>query len=165
MKYKNKHLEIAKDEYESKFIDYRDIEEKEMEKHINKKLGEFPIHNLLQEKNLNGLLWDHDAVSLYPSEKSDPKSIYPRIKTGYAFAPGMNGELVEKLNNQTFTQGSAILKIKHYNPKKLIVQHLAVKEREKKIEINRMRIGYIVDVLTSVDIQEIAKIGGKVIEN
>ena len=32
------------------------------------------------------------------------------------------------------------------------------------MEINRMRNGYIVDTLTSVDIQEIIKIGGKVVE-
>ena len=95
---------------------------------------------------------------------SDSKSIYPRIETGCAFKPDMNDELVEKFNNQTFTQGSAILKIKYYNPKNLIVQHLPVKEKEKKIEINRMRNGYIVQTLTSVDIQEIIKIGGKMIE-
>ena len=41
---------------------------------------------------------------------------------------------------------------------------MPIKEKEKKIEINRMRNGYIVDTLTSVDIQEIVKIGGKVIE-
>ena len=76
----------------------------------------------------------------------------------------MNNELVEKINDQTFTQRSAIIKIKYYNPKNLILQHLPVKEREKKIEINRMRNGYIVDVITSVDIQEIVKIGGKVIQ-
>ena len=76
----------------------------------------------------------------------------------------MNDELVEKINTQTFTQGSAILKIKYYNPKDLIVQHIPVKEKEKKIEINRMRNGYITQVLTSVDIQEIVKIGGKVVE-
>ena len=45
-----------------------------------------------------------------------------------------------------------------------MVQHLLVKERQKKIEINRMRNGYIVDVLTSVDIQENVKIGGRVME-
>ena len=45
----------------------------------------------------------------------------------------MNTELVEKFNTGNFTQGSAILKIKKYNPKTLIVQHLPVKEREKKI--------------------------------
>ena len=62
------------------------------------------------------------------------------------------------------TKKSAILKIKYYNLYNLIVQHLPVKEREKKIEINRMRNQYIIDHLTSVDIQEIVKIGGKVIE-
>ena len=40
----------------------------------------------------------------------DENSIYPRIETGYDFTKDMNDELVEKFNNQTFTQGSAILK-------------------------------------------------------
>ena len=76
----------------------------------------------------------------------------------------MNDENVEKFNSGNFTQGSAVLRIKYYNPKNLIFQHLPVKEHEKKIEINRMRNGYFIDHLTSVDIQEIVKIGGKVIE-
>ena len=135
-----------------------------MNNYINKKLGDIFIHKLLQEKSFNDLIWDFDAVSFYPSAMSNPKSIYPRIETVYAFTPDMNDELVEKYNNQTFTQGSAILKITYYNPKLLIVQHLPVKERERNIEIIRMRNGYIVDTLTSVDIQEIVKIGGKVIE-
>ena len=42
----------------------------------------------------------------------DQKSIYPKIETGFAFEKHMNDELVEKFNHQTFTQGSAILKIK-----------------------------------------------------
>ena len=42
-----------------------------MEKHINTKLGELPIHQLLQHLNLKNLFWDFDAVSLYPSEMSD----------------------------------------------------------------------------------------------
>ena len=94
----------------------------------------------------------------------DEKSIYPRIETGYAYTRDMNKILVHRFNNQNFTQESAILKIKYYNPKNLIVQHLPVKEKEGKIEINRMRNGYIIDTLTSVDIQEIVKIGGKIIE-
>ena len=56
------------------------------------------------------------------------------------------------------------MKIKYYNPKNLIVQHLPLKEKEKKIEIIRVRNGYNIDTLTSVDIQENVKIGGKVIE-
>jgi len=46
----------------------------------------------------------------------------------------------------------------------IIVQHIPVKEEVKKVEVNRLRNGYIIDTLTSVDIQEIVKIGGKVIE-
>ena len=95
---------------------------------------------------------------------SDEKSIYPRIETGYAYTRDMNNYLVNKFNNQTFTHGSAILTIKYYNPKNLIVQHIPVKEREKKMEINRMRIGYNIDTLTSVETQAIVKILGKVIE-
>ena len=74
------------------------------------------------------------------------KSIYPRIETRYAFMRDMNDELVEEFNTRNFTQVSAILKIKFYNPKNLIVQHLPVKEKEKKIEINRMRNDYIIDL-------------------
>ena len=56
------------------------------------------------------------------------------------------------------------MKRKSYNPKDLIVQRLPVEEKEKKIEINGMRNGYIIQLLTSVDIQESIKIRGKVIE-
>ena len=78
--------------------------------------------------------------------------------------PDMNDELVEKFDTQTFTEGRAFLKIKYYNPKNLIVQNIPVKDSEKKIENNRTRIGYIIGTLTSVDIQEIGKIGRKVVE-
>ena len=94
----------------------------------------------------------------------DEKSIYPRIETGYAFTRDKNDELVKKFITGNFNQGSAILKIKYCNAGDLIVQDIPVKEKEKKIEINRMRNGYIIDYLTSVDIQEIIKIGGRVIE-
>ena len=134
------------------------------EKYINDKLSNLRLHKILKQIELIHLLWDFDAVSLYPSAMWDPKSSYPKIETGYAFGKHMNNELVEKFINQTFTRGSAFLKINYYNPTNLIVQHLPVKEKEKKIEINRMRNGYITQVLTSVDIQEIVKIGGKVIE-
>ena len=164
MEYKNKHFKNFEKEYEDQFDDYRLENEDEKQKYINEKLSNLRLHEIIKRIELVHLLWDFDAVSLYPSAMWDEKSIYPRIETGYAYTRDMNDELVEKFNNQTFTQGSAILKIKYYNPKNLIVQHLPVKEKEKKIEINRMRNGYIIDHLTSVDIQEIIKIGGKVTE-
>ena len=55
------------------------------------------------------------------------------------------------------------MKIKYYSPKNLIVQHLPVKEKEKKIEIKRMRNGYNIEYITIVDVQEIVKIRGRVV--
>ena len=164
MEYKSKHFKIFEKEYENHFDDYRDEDFEEKKKYIKEKLSQLPIHRLIKQIKLNELLWDFDATSLYPSAMWDEKSIYPRIETGYAFTGDMNKFLVHRFNNQTFTQGSAILKIKYYNPKNLIVQHIPVKEKEGKMVVNRMRDGYIVDTLTSVDIQEIIKIGGEVVK-
>ena len=135
-----------------------------MQEHIIKRLSDFPVHKILQELSLNNLLWDFDAVNLYPSTMSDPESIIPKIETGYAYTKDMNDELVKKFNYQTSTQISTISKVKFYKPKNLIVQHLPDKVCEKKMEINRMRNGYIIQTLTSVDIQEIVKIGVKLIK-
>ena len=109
----------------------------------------------------------YDADSLYPSAIWDENSVYPKIESGFAFKPDMNNVYVEAFNNKTINQDgdeSAILTIKYYNPPDLIFQHLPVKEKVEEIEVNRMRNGFIIDTLTSVDICEIAKIGGKVIE-
>ena len=79
----------------------------------------------------------------------------------------MNDAYVKAFIDQTFNEDgdeSAILTIKYHNPPDLIFQHFPIKEKVKKIEVNRMRNGYIIDTLTSVDIQEIFEIGGKMIE-
>ena len=70
----------------------------------------------------------------------DENSIYPRIITGYAYTNDMNDELVEKFKTGNFNQESAFLKIMYYNPRDLVVQHLPSKEREKKIDINCMKM-------------------------
>ena len=109
----------------------------------------------------------YDGNSLYPSAMWDENSVYPKIETGFAFKPHMNDVYLEAFNNQTFNGNgdeSAILTIKYYNPPDLIFQHLPAKEKVQKIEVNRMRNGIIIDTLTSVDIQEIVKIGGTVIQ-
>ena len=163
----NKQRKIIEDEYDSKFKDYPDIDEKERTEHINKELNKLAIHKKLQKLNLNDVMMDFDATSLYPSAMWDENSVYPKIETGFAFEPYMNSIYVEAFNNQTFNQDgeeSAILRIKYYNPSNLIFQHLPVEEKVKNNEVNRMRNGYIIDVLTSVDICEIVKIGGKLVE-
>ena len=163
LRYKKKYYEKFEKEYKSQFNDYRD-ENEDDKKFFNEKLGNLRIHKLLKQLEFVHLLWVFDASSLDPSAMWDENSIYPKVETGYAYTRDMNDELVNKFNTGNFTQGNAILKIKYYNPKNLIVQPLPMKERVNKMEINRMRNGYITDTLTSVDIQEIVKIGGRVIE-
>ena len=125
------------------------------------------IHKELSKLDSNKTQMGYDAKSLYPSAMWDENSVYPKIETGFAFKPHMNDVYVKAFNDQTFNEdidGSAILTIKYYNPPNLIFQHLPVKEKVEEVEVNRMRNGYIIDTLTSVGIQEIVKIGGKVIQ-
>ena len=166
-KYTNEQRKKIEDEYDSQFNDYRDNDEEERTEHINKELNKLPIHQKLQKLNHNDVMMDFDATSLYPSAMWDEKSVYPKIETGFAFKPNMSKTYVDAFNNQIFNKDgdeSAILGIKYHNPPDLIFQHLPVKEKVKNLEVNRMRNGYIIDTLTSVDIQEIVKIGGRVIE-
>ena len=126
-------------------------------------MSQLPIPKKLREFNRNDLLMAFDATSLYPSAMYDMDSVYPKIETGYAFTEDMNDKIIEEFNNQIFIK-STILKIKYYNPPDIILQHLPVKGEVNKIEVNGLRNGYIIDTLTSVDIQEIFKIGGRVVE-
>ena len=163
----NKYEKQYAKEFDSKYDDYRDIKEKEKTNYINKKLNRVPIHKELSKLDSNKTQMDFDATSLYPSAIWDEKSVYPKIETGFAFKPHMNDVYEKAFNDQSCNEDgeeSAILTIKYYNPSNFLFQHLPVKEKVKKIELNRMRSGYILDTLTSVDIQEIVKIGGEVIE-
>ena len=126
-----------------------------------------PIHEQLSKTDLSKCQMVFDATSLCPSAVWDKNSVYPKVKSGFNFTPHMNDVYVEAFNNQTFNQDgneSAILKINFYKPRDLIYQHLPVEKKVKKIEVNRIRNGYIIDILTSIDIQGIVKNGGKVIQ-
>ena len=154
-------------EYDSQFDDYRDIKQKAKDKYVNEKLSELPISKKLQELNRDDLLMAFDATSLYLGAMVDCAGggcNYPKIETGYAFTKDMSSDIVNQFNSGKTEFASAILKVKYYNPKDIVIQHLPVKEEVNKIEVNRLRNGYIIDTLTSVDIEEIVKIGGKIIE-
>ena len=160
----NKYEKQYTKEFDSKYDDYRDIDKKT--DYVNK-LNMLSIHKELSKLDSSKTQTEIDETSLYPSAMWDENSVYPKIETGFAFKPHMNHVYVEAFNTQTFNQDgdeSAILPLKYYNPPNLIFQHLPVKEKVKKVEVNRMRKGYVIDTLTSLDIQEIVKIGGEVVE-
>ena len=134
---------------------------------LTKNLTCYQFIKKLSKLNSNKTQMDYDSNSLYLSAMWEEKSVYFKIETGFVFKPDMNDVYVEAFNDQTCNQDGderAILTIKYYNPPDLIFQYLPIKEKVKKIEVNRMRNGYIIDTLTSVDIQEMVKIGGKVIK-
>ena len=78
-------------------------------------LVNYQYMNIYKKLNLNDVVMDFDASSLYPSAMWVEKSVYPKIETGFGFRPHMNKTYVNAFNNQTFNQHgdeSAILRIK-----------------------------------------------------
>ena len=158
---------MIENEFDSQFKDYRDINQEERTKDINNKLSKLPRHEQLQKLNLDDVIMHFGATSLYPSTMWDIKSVYRKIEIGFSFKPHMNKTYVDAFKNQSYNQDgneSAVLTIKYYNPPNLIFQHLPVKEKVKNIESNRKRNSYFIDTLKSVDLHELVKIGGKVLE-
>ena len=133
-KFLNEYEKQFAKEFDSKYDDYRDIDQKRKTDFINKKLNMLPIHKQLSKLEQNKTQIDYDATSLYPSAMCDDISVYPKIEAGFDFKPDMNDVYVETSNIQTFNQDgdeSAILRIKDYNPLNLIFEHLPVKEKAK----------------------------------
>ena len=97
--YTNKHRKTIENEYDSQFNNYSDIDEEERTKYINKKLNKPPIHKNLQKLNLNDVMMDFDATSLYPSAMWDEKSNYPKTENGFAFKPHKKKSYVDAFNN------------------------------------------------------------------
>ena len=97
----NKHEKLYPKEFDSKYDDYRDINQKEKTDYINKNLTCYQFMNSCQNWDLNKTQMDFDATSLYPSAMWDKNSMYPKIETGYAFQPHMNDVFVNEFNNRT----------------------------------------------------------------
>ena len=172
-----KHINTKRDEFKLEFEngekDYRKINNKELDKFLERKLGELNISKELQKINKDDLLVSYDFNSLYPSAQIDKDSNWAKIETAYPFKKFMNDAICTLFNSGRWNElnKSAFLTIKYHNPENLIFQHLPVKEKIKNPyknnrleEINRMRNGIIIDTLTSVDIVEIVKYGGEVLE-
>ena len=172
-----KYINTKRDEFKTEFgngkKDYRKINNKELDKFLERKLGELNISKELQKINKDDLLVSYDFNSLYPSAQIDKNSNWPKIETSYPFKKHMNDAVCYLFNSGRWNElnRSAFLTVKYHNPENLIFQHLPIKEKienpyknNRSEEINRMRNGIIIDTLTSVDIVEIVKCGGVILE-
>ncbi len=102
-----------------------------------------------------------------------PKSTWAKIETSKVIDPIRDSKyLCDLFNNNEWKDlnKTGFFKVKYYNPEFLILQHLAVNEdvwnesKNKHENVNRFRNGHIIQHLTSVDIEQIVRIGGIILE-
>ena len=94
---------------------------------------------------------EFDGKQLYPWAVFVFHSFYPRIETGYSFITGREEYFINQPNNRTFTKfkdkASGIFRVRHFNAKNLLFQHLPIKKdvilKEKDI---KMLIGFEMDM-------------------
>ena len=67
----NKYEKQYAKEFDSKYDDYRNIDQKEKEKYVNQKLNMLSIHKELSKLNSNKTQMDFDTTSLIPSAMWD----------------------------------------------------------------------------------------------
>ncbi|ESP02076.1 hypothetical protein LOTGIDRAFT_157222 [Lottia gigantea] len=114
-----------------------------------------------------------DANGLYASAMSDLDSEYPKAESARAFQPKKEeDEFVKLFNEQKFRPRTAILKVRFEYPTNMFFQSIQAKDKitytnkegnKETCTKIRFRNGFCSDVLTSVDIQEIVKAGGRII--
>ena len=77
-----KYFNIKRDECRLKFEngekDYREIDKKELDKFVNKKLGKLEISKDIQNRNRDDSLVSYNFNSLYPSDQIDFNSSWPK---------------------------------------------------------------------------------------
>ncbi|ESO98765.1 hypothetical protein LOTGIDRAFT_158711 [Lottia gigantea] len=104
---------------------------------------------------------------------TDLDSEYPRAESGRTFRQEENKEYLKLFNEQKFRPRTAILKVWFEYPTNMFFQPIPAKDKitftnrigKKETGTNiRFRNGFCHDVLTSVDIQEIVKAGGRIIK-
>ena len=158
--------------YENKFNDYRRINKQDFENYIKKKLSSLPISKELKAIDKSDLLVSSDYNSLYPSAMAHEKSTWPAIETAKAINPEDSAVYCELFNSGEWASlnKTGFFKVKYHNPENLILQHMAVKEdvydetKNKSENVNRFRNGDITQHLTSVDIEEVVRVGGVIKE-
>lgn len=105
-----------------------------------------------------------DVNSLYPSAMAYLDSEYPRIESARKFKKTEEREILNKFNTQTFRPKTGIFKILYEYPNDMFFTPIFCKDSVNKIEVLRSRTGKCCDILTSVDIQEIVRCGGRIIK-
>ena len=120
-------------EFENREKEYRKTLKKDLDKFLDKKIGELGFSKYLQKINKDDLLVSYDFNSLYPSAQIDIKSTWPKLETTCPFAKDMSEIICSLFNSARWNEfkRSALLSVIYHNPENLVFQHLHVKEKNK----------------------------------
>ena len=160
------------EQYDKHYADYRDINKADKEKYINNKLSKLEISKELNNLDKKDRLVSSDYVSLYPSAMVDSKSKFSKIETAKAILPESSDLLCELFNtgNWSSLNKNGFFKVLYHSSKENILQHLPINEKvynpktKKEEQINVFRNGEIIDHVTSIDLEEIVRVGGRVLK-
>ena len=153
---------------ENKCDDYRKKNKQHFEYYIMEKLSSLPISKELNKIDKSDFLVSSDFNSLYPSAMAHEKSNWPAIETAKAINPEDSEVFCNFFNTCEWASWNktGLFKVKYHNPENSILQRMAVKEdvydeiKHKCECINQFRNGDITQQLTSLDIEEVVRIGG-----
>ena len=99
LNYINTKRENFKTEFKNGEKDYRKMNNEELEKFLEKKLGKLNISKELQKIKKDDLLVSYDFNSLYPSAQIDKNSTWRKIETAYPFKKHMNDAICYLFNS------------------------------------------------------------------
>ena len=161
-----------KEKCESRFGDYRRTRIKKLEEYIDRKVARIPVSKQLAVIDKPELLVSSDYISFYPSAMAHPYSKWSKIDTAKAGSIKDSNYLCELFNNGDWKSlnKSGFYKVRYYNPKEFIIQHMSGKEnvfiyrKKRSEEINRFKNGDIIQHLSSVDIEEVVRSGGYIVK-
>ena len=90
--------------FENGETDYRKINRKDLDKFLDKKLGELENSKEIQKINKNDLIVSFDLNRLYPSAQMDLISSWPKIETAYPFKKHMSDANCSLFNNERWNE-------------------------------------------------------------
>ena len=132
-----------------------------------KKTGNLPISRELKRVDKSDVLVSSDYNILNPSATTHKDSKWPKIETAMAIRKEDSARLCELLNTcerKKFNK-SFFFDVKYHNHENIIFQDMSAEEQIFNVikhrceEVNRFRNGFIRQHLTSVDIEEIVRVG------
>ena len=91
----NKFEKLYAKEFDSKYEDFRKVNQKEKIEYIRMLL----IHEQLSKLDLNKTQMDFDETNLHPSAIWDIVVVYPQIESGYTFKPHVKDVFVNDFKN------------------------------------------------------------------